>query len=207
MRVRVYVDGFNLYYRALRTSPYKWLNLLTLAQGLLDPADTIDCLRYFTARVSPRAGDPGAPKRQQAYLSALSGIREVRVHYGRFLTKEKRRPTVRDPSVYVEVHDTEEKGSDVNLASFLLNDGYRNRYDAALVMTQDTDLCEPLRMVTQDLGKIVGLVWLDGQQAARRLERVTSFVRHVTNARLASAQFPNPTMARNDHLVHKPTEW
>ena len=74
-------------------------------------------------------------------------------------------------------------------------------------MTQDTDLCEPLRMVTQDLGKIVGLVWLDGKQASRRLERVTSFVRHLTNARLASAQFPDPTMARNGHLVHKPAEW
>ena len=99
MRVRVYVDGFNLYYRALRNKPhYKWLNLLTLSRELLDPADTIDCLTYFTARVSPRAGDPSAPKRQQAYLGALSGIREARVHYGRFLTKEKRRPTVRDPT-------------------------------------------------------------------------------------------------------------
>ena len=45
MRVRVYVDGFNLYYRALRNKPhYKWLNLLTLSRELLDPADTIDCL-------------------------------------------------------------------------------------------------------------------------------------------------------------------
>ena len=54
MRVRVYVDGFNLYYRALRKTPHKWLNPLTLAQGLLDPNDSIDRLRYFTARISPR---------------------------------------------------------------------------------------------------------------------------------------------------------
>jgi hypothetical protein len=207
MRVRVYVDGFNLYYRALRTSPYKWLNPLTLAQGLLDPADTIDCLRYFTARVSPRAGDPGAPKRQQAYLSALSGVQGIEVHYGHFLSKIKRRPTVQAPHVFVDVHDTEEKGSDVNLASFLLNNGYSDRYEAALVMTQDTDLFEPLRMVTENLKKVVGLVWLDGQQPGGRLTRVTSFVRHVTQARLAKAQFDNPTMARNGHLVHKPDEW
>ena len=51
---------------------------------------------------------------------------------GRFLTKEKWRPTVRDPSVYIEVRDTEEKGSDVNLASFLLNDGYLDRYDGGV---------------------------------------------------------------------------
>jgi hypothetical protein len=30
MRVRVYVDGFNLYYRALRGTPYKWLDLLAI---------------------------------------------------------------------------------------------------------------------------------------------------------------------------------
>lgn len=27
MKANVYVDGFNLYYRALKRTPYKWLNL------------------------------------------------------------------------------------------------------------------------------------------------------------------------------------
>lgn len=210
MRVRVYVDGFNLYYRALRKSPYRWLNLLSLAKEVLDPTDTIDRLRYFTARVSPRAGDPEAPKRQQAYLSALSGLPEVSVHYGRFLPKEKWRPIVHPrwmPSVNVEVHDTEEKGSDVNLASHLLNDGWRERYEVALVMSQDTDLCEPIRMVTQDMGKLVGLVWLDGRQPGRRLTRVSTFVRHATPARLAASQFPDPTPSRDGRPISKPAVW
>ncbi|MCA8933363.1 MAG: NYN domain-containing protein, partial [Rhodospirillaceae bacterium] len=154
MRVRVYVDGFNLYYRALRKTPHKWLDLLKLSKLLVDPSDEIDCVRYFTARISPRAGDTDAPKRQQAYLSALATIPEIKVHYGRFLPKTKWRPIAHptwDPHVYIEVHDTEEKGSDVNLAAHLLNDGWRDRYDAAVVMSQDTDLCEPLRMVHQDM--------------------------------------------------------
>ncbi len=210
MRVHVYVDGFNLYYRALRSSPYRWLNLHALAQELLDPEDTIDRIRYFTARVSPRSGDPDAPRRQQAYLSALSSIPQVSIHYGRFLPKQKWRPIVHphwNPDVFVEVHDTEEKGSDVNLASHLLNDGWRDRYDAALILSQDTDLCEPLRMVRQDLEKLVGLVCLDGRQANKRLARVASFVRHLTPARLSKAQFAEKVMTPKGRFATKPESW
>lgn len=210
MRVYVYVDGFNLYYRALRNTPHKWLNLLALSQQLLDPKDTIEMVRYFTARVSPRAGDPDAPRRQQLYLSALATIPQISIHYGRFLPKTKWRPIVHptwNPHVVVEVHDTEEKGSDVNLAAHLLNDAWRGRFDAALIFSQDTDLCEPIRMVAQDLRKTIGLVWLDGQQPNGRLARLAAFVRHITPSRLAAAQFPNPVMGRNGHHIHKPGTW
>lgn len=110
MRVRVYVDGFNVYYRALKGTDCKWLNPLVLSRSLLDPEDTVDCVHYFTARVSTRAGDGEAPKRQQAYLSALGTVPEVKVHYGRFLAKTKLRPLARDPSRFVEVLDSEERG-------------------------------------------------------------------------------------------------
>jgi hypothetical protein len=207
MRVYVYVDGFNLYYRALRKTPHKWLNLLALSQQLLDPDDSVEAIRYFTARVSSRSGDPDAPRRQQLYLSALSSIPILTCHYGRFLPKTKFRPLVSAPTTFVEIHDTEEKGSDVALASHLLNDGYLGRYDAALVMSQDTDLCEPLKMVRDNLRKPVGLVWLDGKQPGGRLVRAASFVRHVTPARLAASQFPDQVMGRNGHLVERPASW
>ena len=207
MRVWVYIDGFNLYYRALKRSRHKWLNPESLARLLIAEDDVILGLRYFTARISSRAGDPSAPRRQQIYLNALSTLDNIRVHYGRFLTKTKYRPTVADPEKFVEVFDTEEKGSDVNLAAFLLNDGFRDRYDAALVMSQDTDLCEPLRMVRNDLNKKVGLVWLDGTAPGKRMRQVASFVRHATPARLAKAQFPDELMGRNGHIVRRPSEW
>lgn len=208
MKVRVYVDGFNLYYRALRKTDYKWLDLSALAKILLDDADLIDSIRYFTARVSSRAGDSDAPRRQDRYLKALRTIPNLTIHYGRFLTKTKWRPLVgSEPPTFVEVHDTEEKGSDVNLAAHLLNDAWRNRYDAALVISQDTDLCEPIRMITQDLQKIVGIAWLDGKQPNGRLRKVASFVRQVTPSRLSSAQFPDRLMARDGHYVERPAEW
>ena len=35
IRTNVYIDGFNLYYRALRRTPYRWLDVRRLAQLLL----------------------------------------------------------------------------------------------------------------------------------------------------------------------------
>ncbi len=207
MRVRVYVDGFNLYYRALKGTTHKWLNPLELARLVINPTDTIDLLRYFTARVSPRAGDPGAPARQQAYLSALKTVPEVSIHYGRFLAKSKWRPLVSNPANFVEVMDTEEKGSDVNLASYLLHDGHRDEYDAALVISQDSDLLGPLSMVKDDLNKPVGLLWLDGRQPNGHYRRAVSFVRHVSRSRLAGAQFPDPINASAGRVINKPAAW
>ena len=47
---------------------------------------------------------------------------------------------------YIEVIKTEEKGSDVNLATHLLYDGFRNDYDIAVVISNDSDLLEPIKI-------------------------------------------------------------
>ena len=55
----VYIDGFNLYYGALKRSPFKWLDVRMLTQALL-PGDTIQEIHYFTARVSSRPSSPNS---------------------------------------------------------------------------------------------------------------------------------------------------
>ena len=72
-RTSVYIDGFNLYYGALKGTPFKWLDLRALCQAYL-PNNDIDHIKYFTARISARPNDPLQPARQQAYLRALSTI-------------------------------------------------------------------------------------------------------------------------------------
>jgi hypothetical protein len=61
MATIVYIDGFNLYYGALRGSPSKWLDLEALSRRLL-PKDDIHLIRYFTAPASPP--DPTTPNRR-----------------------------------------------------------------------------------------------------------------------------------------------
>ena len=46
-KVTVYIDGFNLYYGAVKGSPYKWLDLGALCHRML-PNDTVQSIEYFT---------------------------------------------------------------------------------------------------------------------------------------------------------------
>lgn len=116
--------------------------------------------RYFTARVAARPNNPQVPARQDAYLRALATLPLVTVHEGSFLTKPVRMPLAHPPQggpVTVEVIKTEEKGSDVNLAAYLLLDGFRGDYDTAVVISNDSDLAEPIRMVQSELGLRAGI--------------------------------------------------
>lgn len=207
LRVAVYVDGFNLYYRGLRKTSYKWVNLQLLSEALLSKNDKITSIKYFTADVSPKSGDPEAPVRQQTYLRALRTIPNLTIHHGRFLSKTKTRPLVSDPNTYVEVHDTEEKGSDVNLASHLLKDAFENHFDAALVFSQDTDLCEPIRVVFEDLKKVVGVVWMDGSNPGKRHRKITSFIRHANPSVINRCQFPETVIGRGGMKIQRPKGW
>jgi len=209
LRTAIYIDGFNLYYRALKNTPYKWVNLYQLAQDLLEPYNEIVALKYYTARVSGRT-DPDQPKRQQLYLNALKTLPNTSIHYGRFLSKTKMRPLVTPPlqgSRFVEIYDTEEKGSDVNLATHLIHDGWRDLYDVAVLFSQDTDLIEPVRIVREEIGKVIGIVHLDGAEPGSRLKRTASFVKHLTSSRLSAAQFPARLMGRNGRYIDKPSAW
>ena len=60
----------------------------------------------------------------------------------------------------------------------------------ALVLSQDTDLNEPVRIVRDEIGKSIGVVILDGK-APSKLAKYGNFVRHITHADLAAAQFPD----------------
>jgi hypothetical protein len=146
IRTRVYVDAFNLYYGCLRGTPFKWLDLDALCRNLLQPTNAIDHIHYCTALVSARINDPGQPQRQQLYLRALGTIPHLTVTYGRFLTSDATMPLAPPgPNALrkVVVRKTEEKGSDVNLATMLLKDGFRDLY---------------VEVVKTELGKPVGVL-------------------------------------------------
>jgi len=122
LRTNVYVDGFNLCYGCLKGTPYKWLDLDAMCRRLL-PKHELSRIRYFTAIISARPLDPSGPVRQQAYLRALATMPHVSIHLGHFLTSHVRMPLAVPPARgprTVEVIKTEEKGSDVNLATYLL---------------------------------------------------------------------------------------
>ena len=87
MKVNIYVDGFNLYYGALKNTQFRWLDIAKLCRIML-PRDHINQIKYFTALVNPRSTDPNQSTRQQTYLRALRTIPNLEIIYGHFLTHE-----------------------------------------------------------------------------------------------------------------------
>src|SRR3954464_14712711 len=124
MITNFYIDAFNLYYGCLKGTAQKWLDLEAFCR-LSFPGDQVHRIRYCTALVKARPQDPQQPIRQQTYLRALRTLGCVTIHYGHYLQKPVMMPYVTPPAggpVTVQVLKSEEKGSDVNLATTLLVD-------------------------------------------------------------------------------------
>lgn len=219
LKTIVYVDGFNLYYRLLRNYPdSKWVDPSELARRTL-PKNDVTKVRYFTARVSGRL-DADAPRRQQLYLDALHSVPEIEIHYGTFLEKPKyaglvKPQLVRDHDNQIPfrpwpdvayVWKTEEKGSDVNIATYLLIDGFQEKYEAAVVLSNDSDLCEPIRLGNEILRKPIGLL-SPVKNPTPSLVQASRFLRHVTLADARASQFPNPLILMDGTSISKPNSW
>ncbi|MCA8833798.1 MAG: NYN domain-containing protein [Proteobacteria bacterium] len=233
-RAVFYIDGFNFYYLRLKDNPHiKWLNLKLLGDQIVPYNTSVVGIKYFTADVS-RKFDAGAPSRQKIYFSALNTVSEIEIIKGRFAFRknwatlanplETNIPNYRwnspKPSS-VKVNRTEEKGSDVNLASHLVLDACQDKFDIAYVITNDTDLIEPIRIVSQVLGKEVVIVapkiYTERTKPSGKKQKIylpdkklkdvaTSFC-CINEDQLQNAQFPDIVIDNNGNRIHRLESW
>ncbi len=217
-RARVYIDGFNLYYGALKGTPYKWLDLQAWCAVML-PGYDIDRITYCTARVAARQDNPSVHVRQDAYLRALATLPTVKVLEGKFKSgpaKMRRVPLATCDcctttmascacchSPFAKVIKTEEKGSDVNLAVELVRDGFTDCYETALVVSDDSDIQPAVDIVRGELGKRV--IVADPRNRTHP-SLIGDERRQVRPAALQRAQLSVEVIA-NGRTISKPTRW
>jgi hypothetical protein len=105
----------------------------------------------------------------------------------------------------VRVLVTEEKGSDVNLATHLLLDAAANDAEVAIVVSDDFDLKTPLAAARNQLGRTVGVVsprqrkWLSNAVPAH-------FYRPLKEEWLMASQFPE-TLTVEGRDITRPSRW
>ena len=212
MRTYIYIDGFNFYYGVVKGTPYKWLNLKLLFDTLLIPAHQILSINYYTAIVSGKI-DPNQPVRQKTYIRALQKyIPEIKVCYGEFLSHDVFKPlsypidehTFGKKIKFAKIIKTEEKGSDVNLAVNLLNDAWLDLYDCAIVVSNDSDLSESLRLVKEQHKKKIGLITPGKTHPSRELLKYSDFTKRIRKGILAASQLPDPIPGTT---IRKPSVW
>lgn len=204
-RTIVYIDGFNLYYGALKRTPYRWLDLRALCRAML-PQDNVVSINYYTALVRGRPGNPSAPNDQQIYLRALRTLPALSITLGHFLTHSVQMSLSGvTPTQRVWVDKTEEKGSDVNIAAHMVRDACTRICDVAVLISNDSDLAEPVRIVRQEFGLRVGIL-NPHQHHSVQLKQLATFLKRIRQSDLLASQFPVELRDRKG-AFHKPASW
>lgn len=202
VRVAVYVDGFNLYFglRAKYDRKYLWLDLHTLATGLLRRDQTLEQVTYFTARVR---NDPQGEQRQSDYLDALRERSPlIKIKDGRF--QEKSRRCRRCGSAWTVF---EEKETDVNIAVALLADAVRDRFDTALVVSADSDLCPAVRE-TKSLFPMKRIIAaFPPSRHSAELKRVVDGFMFIGDDKIRQAQLPDEVVTKAGIILRRPKHW
>lgn len=140
-RVAFYVDGFNLYHAldSLNKPHLKWLNLAKLAQLLTKVRDQkVVKIVYCSAFAVHFTNTPLHDKvnRHRAYCKALEA-KQVICSMGKFA---KRDMSFASSHYKARWKRREEKQTDVRIAISILEDAYEDIYDAAYVVSGDSDL-------------------------------------------------------------------
>lgn len=204
-RTIVYVDGFNLYYGAIKGGTDKWLNLDAYFSAIRR-ADRLERVYYFTALVEgPKAIN------QRAYLRALSTTPRVSVVLGKFKLKDV------DCRVIGCCHDGKrrfsvpaEKRTDVHIALQMLEDAYEDRADLFVVVSGDSDLVPAVHRVRNRFPDKRVTVYVPARDpdrsAAVELRSAANKHRDLPLVMLGRSQFP-PTLQDGSGEITKPRDW
>jgi len=203
-RVMGYIDGFNLFF-GLRDSGlrrYYWLNPEGLIRNLLKPEQQLAGVRYFSARISPSASDPGKHLRQQAYLEAVETLPKVEAIYGQYLSKPK--ICLKCGAVWQQ---NEEKMTDVNIAVRLLADAMDDAFDTAMIVSADSDLVPPVTAVRARFpGKRIIVANPPGRHSVRLADAANAcFI--IGRKKLQDSQLPDQITKPDGFTLQRPAHW
>lgn len=207
--VNVYIDGFNLYYGALKHRPkLKWLDLRKFAQTLY-PHNEIGQVYYFTADIHREHVLDEAPSRQAAYLKVLadSGVEIVKGHFSHREKNLRLAGESGQDAKLAKVWQFEEKGSDVNLASYLLRDVYVFKIRHALIVSGDSDLANALSFA-REAGTHISLAIPDRHEnGSAKLKSKADYVQFVKANQLEVSQFSKAVILNSGREIIRPKDW
>lgn len=213
MKIIAYIDAFNFYYGLTKNTPYKWCNLWMLCQELLPEGD-VTKVKLFTAYSRDFPEYPGQARRQNTYFRALETIPQIEIIKSKYTVDKKFLPLCgpeeESQSRKVMVKVSKEKGSDVNLATHLLVDAYKDLFEMAAVFTNDSDLALPLKAVRYEFNKKIYLmitVREGHRSASKQLLELSNYHKLITPEMLAKCQLPERVITKQGKIITIPDLW
>jgi len=231
-----YIDGLNFYYGAVKRTPNKWIDFEKVARLLVpgDKIERINYFNAIVKPSFPgdraherqnaylRAveANPLIVVHRGHFRSDIKwrGLADHR-HPVRDLLSPALRPHFVADRMYrssvkkrskpyssARVVINEEKCSDVNLATHLVYDALKGNCSKAIVITNDGDLVEPIKIAVAE-GVEVGIVNPHQCAPNRKLLVAASFPVPFRREAMAKCQLPPTVVAKSGRQIHKPKEW
>lgn len=200
-RVITYIDGFNLYFglKSKGWERFLWLDVEALSRNLLNPDQTLARTKYFTSRVSL---PPDKAKRQSTYIDAIYTLADTSIYFGKYQTNPQ---TCRNCG---HVHNANsEKMTDVNIAVELLQDAFVDAFDAAVLISADSDLIAPIEAVKRLFPKKRVVVACPPGRFSQHLCRSAHAYLKIGHGSIEKSQFPEHVRTPSGFLLRRPASW
>ena len=199
-RVIAYIDGFNLYF-GLRDAGFdncRWLNVNHLVLSLLKPHQELIGVKYFTSRVS---NSPDKQKRQSTYIDALESV-GVQIFYGNY--QDGTQECKRCGHMW---RIAKEKMTDVNIATAIIVDAFKDEYDMAMLISGDSYLTPPIREVHKQFKNKRVLIAFPPKRHNSSMALVAKGSEIIGRKKLVAAQFPDEVISRTGYTLKSPIGW
>lgn len=214
-RVVFFIDGFNVYHsvkqashdQGLKGRGTRWLDIPAFCSSFL-PLISRDAskhaIHYFTAYASHLvASNPGLTARHQSYIRCLESA-NVQIVISKFKEKKSRCPHCGQ-----EILRHEEKETDVAFAVRLMEAGFFDELDTAVLVSGDTDLAPAVRAFQKAFPqKRICFTFPYGRknkELAQIVGEGNSF--NIRSQRYTKYQFENPCILPNGMIIPKPDGW
>ena len=100
-----------------------------------------------------------------------------------------------------------EKMTDVNIATELLSDGFANLFDTALLISADSDLVGPVKRVLHLFPSKRVIIYFPPNRHSVDLSKIASRILHVSRDILIKNQLPDCIQKSNGFILSRPTRW
>jgi uncharacterized LabA/DUF88 family protein len=199
-RVEVFVDGFNLYFGIVEAGfvHSKWLDISSLVKSYLTPNQHLVSIKYFTSRIT---NNPQKQKRQTTFIEAIETT-GIQVIYGLY------------KAIDIECRNcghtwsvSNEKMTDVNLATHLMMDAYKNIYDTAILISGDSDLVPSIKAVHNNFPEKSVSVFFPPTRHNNTVAAAAKGFLIIGRKRIIDNQFPEEVRKADGFVLKKPAVW
>lgn len=157
-------------------------------------------VKYFAAITK---NNPNTEARQKIYLKALeSHCNKLDIIYGHFLKKLKQCRNCANKYMSYE-----EKETDVNIACQILNDAYLDNYDYCYVVSGDSDLAPPLKIVKQNFINKKIIVASPPKRKNTKLCNTANGSFFISKSQIKNNQLPQSITNDKGNQLTKPEDW